>query len=82
VPAWLVLALIITLVLALAFQLAARRFGWRVIGYWLFVFLGFIAGEIVAESVGLNWLRVGDLRLLPDLLGAAVALALLWWTGI
>lgn len=81
-PAWLVLALIITLVLALAFQLATRRFGWRVVGYWLVVFFGFIGGEILAESAGLNWLRVGDLRLLPDILGAAVALALLWWIGI
>jgi len=77
-PAWLVLALVITLILALAFQLATRRYGWRVLGYWLAIFLGFIGGEVLAESAGWSLLRIGDLRLIADLFGAALVILLLW----
>jgi len=81
-PPWLVLALLIALALALLYQLTSRRFGWRVLAYWVMIFLGLLGGEILAEALGLNITRLGDLRLLPDLLGALAIIALLWFLGI
>lgn len=81
IPPWLVLALVLTLGLALAYQLVRRHYGWRVLFYWALILIGFLGGEIIAESLGWNLTRLGDLRLLPDLAGAALMFAVLWFTG-
>jgi hypothetical protein len=82
IPAWLVLASSLALGLALVYQIASRRFGWRVLAYWLVIFAGFLAMEMVAESFGWNLTRFGDLRLAPDLGGAFFVIGLLWFLGI
>jgi hypothetical protein len=82
VPPWLVFLLIVSLALALGYQLASRRFGWRLAGYWLLTFLAVTACEALAESMGWDVTRLGDLRLAPDLAGGALAIAVLWFLGI
>lgn len=81
-PPWLLFAALLSLIVALLYQLVSRRFGWRVLGYWVAVFAGVLAAEALAESIGLNVTRFGDLRLLPDLIGAAIVVAVLWFLGV
>jgi 1,4-dihydroxy-2-naphthoate octaprenyltransferase len=77
-PPWLILLLLVALAIALIYQLASRRYGWRVLGYWIFVSVGVLGFEALAESMGLNLTRMGDVRLGPDVLGGALAAAVLW----
>lgn len=77
IPPWLILALVLTLAIALGYQLARRRYGWRVLFYWGLILAGFLGAEGLAESLGWNVTRLGDLRLLPDLVGSALAVAVL-----
>jgi hypothetical protein len=81
-PPWLVLVLIGALTIALIYQLLSRRFGWRVLGYWLLVLIGILGAEALAEVLGWNVTRVGDLRLAPDLAGALLVIVVLWFLGI
>lgn len=81
-PPWLVLVLVGALTIALLYQLLSRRFGWRVLGYWFLVLVGVLAGEALAEVLGWNFTRVGDLRLAPDLAGALLVVTVLWFLGI
>ncbi len=69
-PPWLALAALLTLTVALVYQLIRKRFGWRVVGYWGVVFIGFMGAELIAEAAGWSLTRLGDLRLGPDVLGA------------
>lgn len=82
IPAWLILGSALALGLALVYQIACRRFGWRLVAYWLVIFSGFLAMEMAAESFGWNMTRFGDLRLAPDLGGALFVIGLLWFLGI
>jgi hypothetical protein len=81
-PPWLILAIVVALTIALMYQLLCRRFGWRVLGYWLVVLVGVLGAEALAEVLGWNFSRVGDLRLVPDLAGALLVVAALWFLGI
>lgn len=81
-PPWLVFAAALALALATLYQLTTRRYGWRVVAYWVVILLGIAGAEAAAESVGWNLTRFGDLRLLPDLLGAVIILAVLWFLGV
>lgn len=74
-------ALLLSLTAALVYQLASRRFGWRILLYWFIALAGLIGAEALAESIGWNVSRVGDLRLLPDLAGAGSLLMTLWFLG-
>ncbi|MGH2449534.1 MAG: hypothetical protein ACRDFS_13155, partial [Chloroflexota bacterium] len=71
-PAWLVLALLISLIVAVGYQLTTRHFGRRVVLYWALILAGFILAEALAETWGWDVTRFGDLRLAPDLAGAAL----------
>lgn len=82
VPPWLVLLLLVSLALALGYQLASRRYGWRVLGYWIIIFAALVAFEAGAEALGWNMTRFGDLRILPDAAGALLALLVLWFLGV
>jgi hypothetical protein len=66
-PPWLLLALLVALAFAFAYQLTTQRFGWRALAYWAIFFLAFLSGEVAAETLGWNLTRFGDLRLVPDL---------------
>lgn len=81
-PPWLVFAAVLALAFAALYQLATRRYGWRLLAYWAVILVGILAAEAAAESLGWSFTRLGDLRLLPDLAGAAVILALLWFLGV
>lgn len=78
IPPWLVLALVITLALACAYQLIRQHYGWRVLFYWALILVGFLGAEALVESLGWNITRLGDLRMLPDLVGALFAIGVLW----
>lgn len=80
-PPWLVLALAFCLAVAALYQLATRRYGWRVLAYWTLILAGFLGAEALAEAMHWNFTRLGDLRLLPDVLGALVVTAILWFVG-
>lgn len=82
IPPWLVLALLISLALALAYQLASRRFGRRVFAYWLLALAAFLAAEVMAESQGWSFGRMGDLRLGVDIPAAVLIILLLWFLGV
>jgi len=77
-----VLAVVGALTIALIYQLLSRRFGWRIIGYWLVVLVGVLGAEALAEVLGWNFTRLGDLRVGPDLVGALLVVAALWFLGI
>jgi hypothetical protein len=77
-PPWLIFLLLVALAMALVYQLASRRYGWRVVGYWIVVFVGVVGFEALAESAGWNLTRMGDIRLAPDLLGGVLAVGVLW----
>jgi hypothetical protein len=81
-PPWLVFSVALALALAALYQLLTRRYGWRVLVYWALVLAGILAAEVGAEALGWNVTRFGDLRLLPDVIGAAVVLAALWFLGV
>jgi hypothetical protein len=81
-PPWLVLSLVISLAIGALYQLFSRRYGWRILVYWAAIFAGFIGAEVLAESAGITLLRIGDLRLLPDLFGALVVVVILWFLGL
>lgn len=81
-PPWLVLSLVSSLTLALVYQIVTRRFGWRVIAYWITILAGLLGSEILAESAGWDTLRLGDLRVAADATGAVTAMAVLWLVGL
>ena len=81
-PPWLVLSLVLSLALALLYQISSRRFGWRIVAYWIAIAAGFIGAEILAENAGISLLQVGELRFLPDLFGAGLVIAALWFLGL
>jgi hypothetical protein len=78
----LVLAVVGALTIALIYQLLSRRFGWRIIAYWFLVLIGVLGAEALAEVLGWNFTRLGDLRVGPDLAGALLVVAVLWFLGI
>jgi hypothetical protein len=81
-PPWLVFSIALALALAALYQLLTRRYGWRVVAYWVMILVGILAAEVGAEVLGWNITRFGDLRLLPDLIGASIVLAILWFLGV
>ncbi len=81
-PPWLLLLTVIALVVALVYQLATRRYGWRLIFYWALILVALCGFEALAENLGWDITRYGDLRVLPDFVGAALAVAILWFLGI
>ena len=81
-PPWLLLAIVAALGLAAVYQIATRRFGWRLAAYWIVILLGFLGAEALAESLGWNVSRFGDLRLLPDTAGSLFVILGLWFLGV
>jgi hypothetical protein len=81
-PPWLLLALLVSFSVALLYQLVTRRFGWRLITYWVLILAGLIAAEALAETAGWNISRFGELRVIPDAVGVALVLLVLWFLGI
>lgn len=76
-PPWLFLSLAVSLLAALGYQIGIGRSLRRVPLYWAIILGGFLAGEVLAESLHLDTARMGELQLIPDLIGLGVALALL-----
>jgi hypothetical protein len=78
----LLLALLIALALALAYQLVSARSGWRVLVYWPLILGSLLAAEVFSEAVGWDVTRLGDLRLAPDFTAALMMVGILWLLGL
>jgi len=76
-PPWLFIALLVSLLGALGYQIIRVRSLRRVPFYWIVIFAGFILAEAGAESANLHTPQVGELQVIPDLAGIAVAVAVL-----
>jgi uncharacterized membrane protein YeaQ/YmgE (transglycosylase-associated protein family) len=82
VPPWLVLALLIALIAALLYQLVRTRSLRRVPFYWVFTLVGFLAAQAGVESANISSPQIGELQIIPDLIGALIAIAILWLLGL
>jgi len=76
-PPWLVLALGISLLAALGYQILRLRSLRRVPLYWAVILAAFLAAESLADSSHLGMIRLGELAIIPDLVGIVVAILLL-----
>lgn len=81
-PPWLVALLLVSLALSFVYQLASHHYGWRVLAYWLLILAGVVGGEVAAEAASWDLTRLGDLRILPDLTGGVLIMAVLWILGV
>ncbi|GAC1404450.1 MAG: hypothetical protein NVSMB52_18290 [Chloroflexota bacterium] len=82
VPPWLLFLAVLTLTMSLGFQLISRRHGRRLLAYWFLTLVASISCEVFAETSGIEFGRMGDVRLLPDLLGALTVLIIAWFLRI
>lgn len=76
-PPWLFLALLVTLVAALGYQIIEVRSLRRVPVYWAVILAAFILMEAGAESAHIGTPQLGELQVIPDLLGVGLALGVL-----
>jgi hypothetical protein len=76
-PAWLYLSLLVSLLASLGYQIVRARSLSRVPLYWVVILAGFLAAEGAAESIHVHSLQLGELQIIPDLIGIAVAVTLL-----
>jgi hypothetical protein len=77
VPPWLFLALLVSLLAALGYQIIMGRSLRRVPLYWSVVLAGFLGAEAAAESINLHSPRIGELQVFADLLGMFAAIGIL-----
>lgn len=76
-PPWLYLALLISLLAALGYEITSGRSLRRVPLYWFVLLTLFLAAEGLAEYGRLDWIRLGELEIIPDTFGLAVGIGLL-----
>ncbi len=76
-PPWLLLLAVFALALSFAYQMNRKRSQRFILLYWLVILVFAVAGEVLAESMGSNITRFGDLRLLPDIVFAGVGIGTL-----
>lgn len=76
-PPWLFIALLISLIAALGYQIVLVRSLRRVPIYWAVILAAFLTAEGLAESTHLHSPQLGELQVLPDLAGVVVAVGLL-----
>jgi hypothetical protein len=76
-PPWLFLALLVSLLAALGYQILCIRSLRRLPLYWAICLAGFLLGEALADASTLHTPHLGEIQVIPDLLGVAIAVALL-----
>ncbi|HZT96141.1 MAG TPA: hypothetical protein VFB34_04815 [Chloroflexota bacterium] len=76
-PAWLYLAVLVSLLVAVVYQILRASSLRRVPLYWLVLLAGLLAAEGAAEAAHLRTPHLGELQLIPDLAGVALAAGLL-----
>lgn len=77
VPPWLFLALLISLLAALGYQILLVRSIRMVPVYWAVALAAFLLAEASADAVNLHSPHLGELQIIPDLAGVALALGAL-----
>lgn len=76
-PPWLLFGLLVSLLAALGYQIVRVTSLRRVPLYWLVTSIAFLAAEAFAESSHLVLVRLGELAIIPDILGVLIGLAAL-----
>jgi hypothetical protein len=76
-PPWLFLVFLLALLAALGYHIVRVSSLRRVPLYWIVITAAMLGCEAIADSRHLAVVRLGDLALIPDILGLAVALAIL-----
>lgn len=76
-PPWLYIALLVSLLAALGYQIILTRSLNRVPMYWFLTLACFLIAEAAVESAHLHTPQIGELQVIPDLLGVAIALGAL-----
>ncbi len=76
-PPWLFLAILVSLLAALGYQIALVRSLRRLPLYWMVILGGLLFGEALAESAHLASPQLGELQIIPDLAGIVGALLVL-----
>jgi len=79
VPPSLILTLLLASICGLLFHSLFGRKLWQLPCFWLSAMVGFSAGEILAILAGVEFLRLGNVPLLPALVGTLVALLICWF---
>jgi hypothetical protein len=76
-PPWLVLAIAASLLAAIGYQILRATSLKRVPVYWIVIAAGFLGAEAIADSTKLVIIRLGELAIIPDLVGMLVAICIL-----
>jgi hypothetical protein len=76
-PPWLFLALVVSLLAALGYQILRARPLKLIPVYWMVCLAGFLAAEALADAVNLPSPHLGEIQFLPDILGVALAVGIL-----
>lgn len=77
-PPWLLIAILVALVAALAYQLVTIGSIRRLPLYWLLVLAGLLGGQATAELAHLHSPQLGELQVLPDIGGTLAGVFVLW----
>lgn len=78
-PPSIILTLLLASICGLLFHSLFGRKLWQLPCFWLSAVVGFSAGEILAILAGVEFLRLGNVPLLPALLGTLIALLICWF---
>ncbi len=76
VPPWIFLSLAAASAATFVFYVFVGHRHRSSVLYWPFGIGGFLAGQLVAERAGLDYLQVGDVSMLGAFAGAAIGLTL------
>ncbi|HVX29178.1 MAG TPA: hypothetical protein VHA53_01765 [Nitrolancea sp.] len=78
-PPSLILTLLLASICGLLFHSIFGRKLWQLPCFWLSAVIGFSAGEILATLAGVEFLRLGNIPVVPALAGALVGLLICWF---
>ncbi len=78
-PPSLIFTLLLASICGLLFHSLFGRKLWQLPCFWIAAVIGFSAGEILAILAGVEFLRLGNVPLLPALAGTLAALLICWF---
>ncbi len=76
-PPWFVLAVLVSLLAALGYQILRVQSLRRIPLYWIVILGCFLLAEVGADSAHAGLFRLGELAIIPDLLGVAAGMVVL-----
>ncbi|GEM_PF-5897584 len=76
-PPWLFIAFLVSLLAALGYQILRAHSLRRVPLYWVVILAGFSVAEAIVDGLNIQTPQLGELQVVPDLVGVAAGLAVL-----